>query len=272
MSRKGQFAAGAFTGAKIGAVQTKTVNMGGKPASKQKKAKTAALPLVLVVCAKYHETDVVEDCARGFAVHFEEVPKPVRHFLAKTAQYELVLVSVDTQGPTPTASFMSGPLAFFKPNYVTMIGCCGARDGYEARLKTAFACTTAIMMDHSNPSRRRIFTADPQFRLPEAWLKTLPREIPVEVGEMFTSHTIEESPHDRLEQHNSHGLEMEAAAVWSAVDDYRSFNKEPEIFKLPIFKGWSDCGGGKVQRDANKKDATRNAAKALKSYLDFLLN
>jgi|JI10StandDraft_1071094.scaffolds.fasta_scaffold103986_3 hypothetical protein len=91
------------------------------------------------------------------------------------------------------------------------------------------------------------------------------------MGEMFTSHCLEESPSAKLKEQMCNGLEMEAAAVWSAVDDYRKFNKDPAVQKLPMFKGWSDCGGGKVERDANKKDAVHNAALALKLFLDFIM-
>jgi hypothetical protein len=45
-------------------------------------------------------------------------------------------------------------------SFVTMVGCCGTKPENKSRLKTAFVCTTAIMMDHSNPPQRKVVKSD----------------------------------------------------------------------------------------------------------------
>jgi|JI10StandDraft_1071094.scaffolds.fasta_scaffold132358_4 nucleoside phosphorylase len=267
--RKGQplFAPGTFDGATLGSAYAETLNQNNGTGEAKRVSKKPSLPVVLIVCAKYHELDQAEICAREVAKNFEDVKKPVQHYRAKTKDYEVIFVSPDKPGPVPTASFVPSAIAAFEPNYVTMIGCCATLAENKRRLNTVLLCERAFMFDHENPPNRDVYSCDVTFAIQERWEKSL--RLPTQKGFIITCSSIEENPEETLGKHACHGLEMESAAVWLAVDDFCRLTGKA-VGKLPIFKGWSDCGGGKAERDANKRSATLNAAHVAVSYLNHL--
>ena len=242
-----------------------------KPAKKNKVAVTPdGRPRVLVFSAKYHEFDMAERCAREVGKSFSEEDSPFRHYVSITATCELVFVSIDTQGPMFAASFVAAALSYFRPSHVTMIGCCGGRKvsalGAESNLLSVIAFETAIVLDSSGKQLTK--SCDPGMQCQEDWSKRLQFPFKVERGQMFTSDKIVEEPEAILEKYNCDGLDMETAAVYLAVNDYNKIHHQARIAKLPIFKGISDNGGGKEQRDENKGQATLNASKVMASHVE----